>query len=429
MQTLTVIALVLQLLAPYIFWPSRWNVPAHLNLGFCVTAYIVPGLFTDVWDFVTPATNELYAYINVTGAIALVFGMGMGFYSPCYRWLGRKIGSLKAENIDVKAITKRAVTLAVAASIGICLAYAIMGFIPMFAADPLNAKQFKGDYFEPYQRAAYIFRFSFAVIVATLPVILTLWWYTKKRIYLWLSMAMIFLLMISLARGASLNGVLMFAGVVAARKRLTGIMFVFFLAIIYPVGSASYLILGILTGIEKFGSVYSLDSVASIVGSGTPDIIDQITFLEGFSQYSPFTYGKTMVGGLVPSNYIWNPSVWTLTYDNIGADISDVMSGGLRLTIGLWGYSNFSWLGVILIPAISGFITGVFLRTLRSFDFQSSVVSATLVLMFYTVIGKFFIDFYLLSIHSLPVIASILFICFGFGLKRRKAAVVVAAIK
>lgn len=426
MQTLTVIALVLQLLAPYIFWPSRWNVPAHLNLGFCVTAYIVPGLFTNVWDLVTPGTNDLYLYINLFGAIALVSGMALGFYSPVHRWLRRKLSPLAADKIDLKAVTRRALTLAIAASVGICLAYMIMGFIPMFAADPLNAKQFKGEYYDSYQRAAYLFRFSFAVIVATLPIVLTLWWYLKKRIYLWLGLAMIFLLMISLARGASLNGVLMFAGVVAARKRWTGIAFMCFLAILFPVGSASYLILGLLTGIERFGSIYSLDSVASIVSSGTPDIADQISFLEGFSLYSPFTYGKTMVGGLVPSNYLWNPSVWTLTYDNIGADISDIVSGGLRLTTALWGYSNFSWFGVILIPMVSGFITGVFLRTLKDFNFQGSIVSAILVLMVYTTIGKFFIDFYVLSIHALPVMASIMYICFGFGKKssRRNAVVV-----
>ena len=421
MQTLTVIALVLQVLAPYLFWPSRWNVPAHLNLGFCVTAYIVPGLFTDVWDLVSPSTNDLYLYVNLFGAIALVCGMTLGFHSPFHRWLTQKLSPLSAEKIDLKTVTRRVVTLAGGACIGMILAYMLMGFIPMFAADPLTAKQFKGEYFEPYQRAAYLFRFSFAIIVAMLTIVLTLWWQSRKRIYLWLAVAMISLLMISLARGASLNGVLVFVGILAARKRSTGIAYVCFLAVIFPVGSASYLILGLLTGIERFGSIYSLDSVASIIGSGTPDIADQILFLEGFSNYSPFTYGRTMFGGLVPSNYMWNPSVWTLTYDNIGADISEMVTGGLRLTTAMWGYANFSWLGVFLIPALSGFVTGVFLRTLKGFNFQGSMVSATLVLMVYMTIGKFFIDFYIMSIHALPIIASVMFVCFGFGAKRKRS--------
>ncbi|KQQ33586.1 hypothetical protein ASF61_10970 [Duganella sp. Leaf126] len=295
-----------------------------------------------------------------------------------------------------------------------------MGFVPMFAADPMSAKQFKNEYFEPYQRAAYLFRFSFAVMVGMLPIVLTLWWYYKKRIYMWLALAMIFLLMISLARGASLSGVLVFVGVLAARKRWTGIAFACFLGVIFPIGSASYLILGLLTGIERFGSFYSLDSIASIIGSGTPDIADQIEFLQGFSQYSPFTYGKTMVGGLVPSNYMWNPSVWTLTYNDIGADISEMVTGGLRLTTALWGYVNFSWLGVLLIPALSGFITGVFLRALKGMNFQDSIVSAILVMMIYTTVGKFFIEFYVLSIHAIPVIASIMYVCFGFGMKKKR---------
>jgi len=76
--TIAVTALCLQMIAPYLIWRSRWNVPAHINLGFCVTAYIVPGLLTDVWSQTTPRIVDLYTTINAIGAVALVAGLLLG---------------------------------------------------------------------------------------------------------------------------------------------------------------------------------------------------------------------------------------------------------------------------------------------------------------------------------------------------------------
>lgn len=414
MFVLIVIALVTQLLAPYLFFFRRWNIPAHMSLGFCVTAYIIPGLFTDVWSVVSDETVIYYFYINFLGALCLVIGMGIGYVSPCYRWVSQKLSYLSSPNLNIEEIEKRAIRFALVGTLGITLAYMIMGFVPMFAENPLAAKQFKGEYFEAYHRAAALFRFSFSIIVATLPIILTIWWVEKKRSLLFLASLMIFLLLISLARSSSLIGLITFAGIIAARKRSTTVLYIFVLAVIFPVGSAGYYLLGLLTGIEKFSSIYALDSIASVVASGSPDIADQLIFLEGFMRNTPFSFGRTFFGGLMPNNYMWNPSVWTLTYDNVGQDISNIVSGGLRLTVAEWGYASFGWVGVVMVPCISGFISGIFLRVLNRFNFKGPLISSTLILMLYITLGGAVSSFYALSIHSIPAIVCTLYICFGF---------------
>ena len=414
MFVLTVIALVMQQVAPYLFFFRRWNIPAHMGLGFCVTAFIVPGLFTDVWSVVSDKTNLYFFYINFFGALCLISGMAIGYFSPCYRWIHQKIGYLSSADLNIDKIEKRVIIFALIGVVGISLAYMIMGFVPMFAADPLSAKQFKGEYYEAYHRAASLFRFSFSVIVATLPIVLTFWWVKKKRSLLFLALLMIFLLLISLARGSSLIGLITFAGFVAARRRSTALFYIFCLGIIFPIGSAGYYILGVLTGIEKFSSVYALDSVASVIASGSPDIADQLIFLEGFLRSTPFTYGRTFFGGLIPSNYMWNPSVWTLTYDNVGADITNVVSGGLRMTVAEWGFASFGWIGVVMVPLISGFFSGTFLRVLSRFNFKGPLIPSALILMLYITLGGQIVSFYTLSIHGVPTIMCTLFICFGF---------------
>jgi len=76
---ITVTALTLQMIGTYLVWPSRWNVPAHAALGFCVTAYVFPGLATDIWESFDARTNLMYAQINVLGALSMVAGLFVGF--------------------------------------------------------------------------------------------------------------------------------------------------------------------------------------------------------------------------------------------------------------------------------------------------------------------------------------------------------------
>jgi hypothetical protein len=413
-----VAALVLQMVAPYFVWRNRWNVPAHISLGFCVTAYIVPGLLTDVWSQVAPRIVDAYTLINVLGAIAIVTGTLLGSRIRPSSALINRFLPLFFGHID-RRLRQRVEWMVIVGVTGMIAAYAIMGFVPMFAENPLTAKQFKGEYYEPYYRVAYLFRFSFSVLVACLPVIFTSWWFFSARRSLFLGLLAAFLIAISLARASTALGIIIFLGILAASRPRWFKSYLFFVVIVFPLGSAGYLLLGTALGIESLTSFYSLDSVFDIIASGAPDVSDQLVFLSEFYELNTYTYGRTFVGGLVPGNYMWNPSVWTLTFNNLGADISETVSGGLRLSVAMWGYASFGWIGAIVVPLLSGLISGFLVSLLKRLPLEKSLIGAALVLALYLTLGKQLVEFYMLSIHSLPSIACILLLCFGYGRRKK----------
>jgi hypothetical protein len=405
----TVLALSLQLLAPYLIWPSRWNIPAHIAAGFCITAYIIPGLLTDPWSQYPADTVSLFTRINLFGAAALCAGIIMG---------GRLSARPPSQSLSMippwtrtssARLVQRVIVVGTVCVIGMYLAYYIMGFIPMFADDPFSAKQFKGIYRDMYYRAAYLFRFSFSVLAAAMPLILILAWYKRSKYMLLLASLAFFAILISLARGAMATGLLIFLGIIAARSRVGMRWYIPLVLIVFPFGSVFYYVLGQVLDVQQLRSGYLGESFSDFISSGAPDILDQLDWLHGFKSGDYFSWGRTIYGGLIPGNYQWNPSVWTLTYNNLGGDISDTVSGGLRLTAAEWGYANFSWLGVLLIPFLSGLFNGLMIRRLKTWLPQMGVLPMTTTLLVYATLGQQIVQFYLLSIHNIPAIAAALY--------------------
>jgi hypothetical protein len=407
------------MIGTYLIWPSRWNIPAHLSLGFCVTAYLVPGLATDVWGLFEERTKLLYMQINLVGAVALVVGLYAGNRTVLFKKLHRRFTQLYRSESAQNASMNRVQMIGIVAVMGMIVAYLIMGFVPMFAEDPFSAKQFKNEYFEPYYRAAYLFRGSFSLLLVAIPLLFTVWWIDRRTKPLLVALLAVLLITVSLARQSSAMGLITFIGFIAARSQRGSRWFLVLTAIVFPLGSAGYLLLGLLTGVESLTSIYSLDSVADIVASGAPDIYDQLTFLSGFQDVNSFTYGRTIFGGLVPGNYMWNPSVWSITYDNLGADISAMVTGGLRFSTALWGFCNFGWVGVVLIPFASGLINGTLIASLRRLPMNQSLMCSALVLTIYMTLGKQITEFFWLSIHNVPAILCALYVAFGMVRKNR----------
>jgi hypothetical protein len=217
--------------------------------------------------------------------------------------------------------------------------------------------------------------------------------------------------------------VLSFLGVLAARPKGWFWRYIVLVGIIFPLGSAAYLLLGLLLGVERLTAFYQLDSIAEIVSSGAPDLRDQLTLLTDFLGTDAYTYGRTIFGGLIPGNYRWNPSVWTLTFSDVGADISEMVTGGLRLSPALWGYANFGWFGVLALPCLAGYFAGAWAGALRALPLQSSPLAATLCIGLQMTLGKQMSEFYLMSIHILPSIAAVWFVCFGLRLRTAQTEV------
>lgn len=421
---ITALALVFLSVASYLVWPSRWNLPAHLQVGFSITAYVVPVLAVGVLEAYPPELVSQYEQLLLVGTIFYVMGVLAGFYFPLL-----KVAPMR-HNLDLSAkalqafVAPKVQWITVIAIMGVAVSFAVMGFVPMFAEDPFMAKFFRGPYQEAYQPVAPLYRVSMYLLYALIPFCLILWIQTRRANFGLLGLLAVAAIAVSLVRGPAVYGILLFVGLLAARNRLTATLFIAFAVLIYPLGSASFYLLSALLGSEALGGVYQAGNVWQIIASGAPDIPDQLTFLAAFVDRGSFTYGLTFWGGLVPFNFQWNPAVWVLDLVNPGTPVSEIASGGFRLPVPLWGYSSFGWFGVVMIPLFSGLIWGNATRYAKKYVENSrSLLHAMLALTVYLTLGVQLSQFYLLSMYSLPGIALALFLAYRFswfGRSKRK---------
>lgn len=407
---MAVTALCLQVLAPYLVWPSRWNIPTHLTTGFCITGYIIPGLFTDVWYGYSDTTVGYYTGINCLGAATLCLGTVIPLFVVNHNYNNP---FLKYKNLPVSTeiVTKRVFPIFFAAVIGIYISYVVMGFVPLFADDPFSARQFRGVYREPYYRVAILFRLSFFVISTTMPIMLLAAWENRSKYMFITAFLGAMALFLSLSRSSMATGILFFVGILAASQRSRTPIRWYIVTVIglFPLASILFYGLGILLKVDAMVDMYN-GSIFDNIAAGSPDISDQLGWLNGFLRGDYFSYGRTIFGGLVPGNYEWNPAVWTLSYDDIGLDISDMGTGGLRLTPAEWGYANFGWFGVVVLPLISGILNGLMLLHLKKAEGVLNRMQFAAALLVYATLGQQIANFYTLSMYSIPAVAVALFL-------------------
>jgi len=365
-------SLSIQVIGAYTIWFSRTNIITHFATGFIVISYVIPGLFTKYYVGFSEDILDLYVWTSFVGGISFLIGLQASrFYSVRKTWLVKRIDAFKTEAFKRNASKQLKILLVVAIG-ALVLGYTIMGFVPMFAADPLSAKQFKGEYRDSYLKAAWIFRTGFMIAVFVMPIAAVYSFVSKKRWFLVASVILGFLILVSLAKGAAAVWLIIAVGVIAIRKKRWFILYLLFVIGVNLAGSIFNYLLSLLTGLQTYTVSDSSYGFPDLVAAGAPDMVDQLSLLQAFiSHGSPWTYGRTFLGGLVPFSYQWNPSVWTLDQLNDGADVTEIVSGGLRLPVSLWGYVSFGWLGVVALPALSGFIHGCFMRIAKT------IISAT----------------------------------------------------
>lgn len=390
-------------LGSYLVWPNKYNIPAHLQTGFVFTAYFIPLFATDIIDKFPKETIAFYAELVALGSIAYMFGIIVGFRLPLVRvtrW-NYTFASSTSEVDTYEFVSKRVRIMTIIALSGIWISFAVMGFIPILAENPMQAKFFRGVYAEPYQRVAILYRFSFFMIVTIVPLLFAIWYKKREKLSnLFLGGASITTLLLTLSRGPALSGFLLFLGMVAIRKKVWFLLFFVFVFLIFPLGSLSY---SLLVGWLGLGPIPSSDAF-KMVANGAPDISDQLKFLSAFDTHGQLTYGKTFWGGLIPGHYRWNPSVWTLNIITGGKDINEQVSGGLRLVAPIFGYTAFSWPGAFLIPLISGLIMGNATRFARKYVEGNDFLMATVVFVLYLTLSIQLVNFYSLSMYSIPSI-------------------------
>jgi len=415
----------------YIVWPSRFNVLAHSRLGFGITGLIIPVYLADVLSAYNKNIVADFALISFCGAVFYLLGVLFGFH---YKIPGQNSFRLYMDNlkqIEVSKFLKKYTTaLTLSGVLLMLLCFAGMGFIPALSSDPFQAKFFRGEYKTAYQPFALPYRISYQIISLCSVITLALYLITKKKKYILLAMLCSFFLLLTLTRGPTLYAVILFFGCLVAFYTRWFWPYILFIVVIYPLGSLFYLIIGSIFGLEQFAKIYDLTSIWSSIASGAPDVTDQLDFLNGFVNLgSELTYGKTFVGGLVPYNYFWNPSVYSLYIVNGGLlDISSLSSGGVRVGLQLSSYSAFAWPGVIIVSFISGTIWGISTKIVKYFvehirsttqDKPSKAGYILLAILIYESAFRFLSDFYSLSLYGLATLLLISILLYGYRFRKK----------
>ncbi|RDC55832.1 hypothetical protein DU508_16360 [Pedobacter chinensis] len=405
------ISLLVLGLGGYILWPSRYNVLPHLAVGGSFVSIVVPALILNVQDAYPDDIVALYTKIISIGAIGYVVGAVYGFMN------GRGVRtSFTFDLIDSELYEKRVIhltkVLMLIGIIGLVLSYMIMGFVPIFAENPIAAKLFRGPYQEPYSRVSILYRASFYIVSTIMPIACVVWYKYRHKSFLFLIIAILILMAVSLQRsGAFMGIVLAFAIVMSLKSQLHFVLLMIILIGVFVFSAFFYFIIGI--------NAYTQDAnVWQIISAGTPDIADHLDFLNHFDQNPVWTYGRTIYGGLIPGHYEWNPAVYTLTMVNPGADINDIGSGGLRLPLPVWGYVSFGYPGVILFSVTTGLLGGFFLRILKNIFLRfDSILIRTIGIVAFGSVVSIIVNFTQLNMFLLPPAFVCLFYLYRFRIK------------
>lgn len=407
------ISLAIQAVGNYVIWPSRFNVASHMHLGFVFVAYLVPLAIVNPHDEYSTGIIDLYVIINVLGAVSYLVGLGIGSRLPLIKfhyvfyYLPDQIYFEKVKNITTKCV--------LAGIVGMIVSFAVMGYIPAFAADPSSARFFKGIYHDSYIRIAILFRLSFFLLQTMIPIMIIIWYKEKSKVNLLLIVISIALLSLTLSRGAAFNGILLGIAIICAYKsRLSIFLYTIALILIYVIGSMSFYLVGMLFNVTSLMNILPDGSIWELIASGSPDISDQLTFLTNFNQEGILTYGRTILGGLIPGSYQWNPSIYTLAVVNPGVDVTTIASGGLRLPVSLWGYVSFSWLGVISFSLLSGMINAYCIKYAKQWLKDADLTKAAIIVLLLGSLGAALSDFYIVSMYSIPVILIMMLYCYQF---------------
>jgi ABC-type multidrug transport system fused ATPase/permease subunit len=415
----------------YLIWFDKKNVFNHALIGLCFVAYVIPVSILDFDYFVDSDIVKLDVYINLIGSIFFVTGLILGYKWKCITMINTVMRfsiveeAIYSDSFEVRLLSvSKKIYIVCLVTMALCFIY--MGYLPMFAADPYSAKQFKGIYQPRYQHVALFYRTSKQFIQILLPFFL-IDFYDKRKIgTLIMILCGMLLVFVSLSRSETVTGLLLIISIIVAMQKSKKIFlfYIVFVVLFFSLGSSFWVIASYYFPNSGFSSFIEGQTAADAIASGAPDILDQLTFLSAFVRnHVDYTYGLTFLGGLIPFNFKWNTSVWTLMVLNDTNDISEIASGGLRLPVSIWGYVCFGWAGVAVVPFFSAFFTGYIIKKIKNIvtklkaGYKGYMIFYYLVFL-YLYIGIIFTDFYRLTIYLFPG-----FIFYGlilYSLKHRK---------
>ena len=349
-------------------WPSSRNLVLTHYLPFTLLP-LIGGIFY-FFDYrigllagADPYLESLLLVLVVGAAAhAIAFYLSFRVETPLKDAMMRLMERVKAVGHEAPSRLVTFVTvLAIVSSALQLYAYAKMGFAPLFAADPLSAKFYSGQYQEGYAPVAPFLRLGFQIYVSVAPLFMVCLpkGIVKRIAYFFLVATAAGTILLSLKRGPLALPFVDFAltlSVFYKKGRYSAIFMIAYIGI-FAFGAAANGILFYVIGLRP-----SLDP--EVIFSGVPDISDLLMFWSGFqSRHYDLSLGRTVLGALIPYRYEWNPSV--VTKLAIGAT-ADIATGGLRLPDAVWGYVAFGYVGAVVWPAFAGAVSGIQASLLRS---------------------------------------------------------------
>jgi hypothetical protein len=409
--TILCISLVGLSVLSYVGWPSRWNVVAHAQLAFSVVAFIIPIYFLDTLNRLSSDALDLYYQVCAVGFLVSLVAAMVGRAAGTAKRIDRLVGARDFDSFNTdKKIAGRVFALSVLCIGGVLVSFAVMGFIPAFAADPFAAKFFRGPYAAPYAPVAPLYRASTTVIALLLPLVALLAWKIRTPAWVVVFIGSVGVMLLGLLRDPAVTGVLLLIGILFAARRKGLFLYLLMLTAVYFVGGGLYYFLTLL-GVPGY-SLHGGAPLLAQVAAGAPDVTDQVTFLRWWMLHPEYTNGLTWVGGLVPGNFQWNPSVWSLSVVNPGQNVANISSGGLRLPAPIWGLVSFGWPGAIGVSALSGFLIGYLARLAGRITPSQSLTHSVFWLLLYLAVLDVVPVFYrlsYLSVIQLGVVIAVLF--------------------
>lgn len=347
------VALLALSCGPVLFWRRRDNIFGYQLVGVFVATLAIPLFLTDTVELNDPGFVRLYATVMSAGAAAYLAGLALGNHlgtrSP--RKIPLTFDRPLGAGPVLSFVERRARLLAFVGVGALVLAYLLLGYVPLLAADRQSAKYGIGLYRAAFARGALVYLFALALASAVLPVMLALYRTRRRSFDLVLAGLLGLGLLVSLSRELAFAGPLVFLTAVAIERRIRPVLVVGGIAFVYLGGAIFNSIV--------FPTAGAGGTIVDQIALSAPDVNDGIGFLEGFVRDgSQQTSGRTILAGLSPQASEWDPSDYALRLRTGIEEVSLLASGGVRLPAPVWGYASFGLAGAMGFSALSGVFVG-----------------------------------------------------------------------
>ena len=337
-----------------VLWPRRDNIFAYRQAGAYFTTLFIPLVGTAALTDSDTHILDLYARLLAVGAVFFAAGLALGghFAAKTRPRLTFTFGqSLRTDSPAWTLVRRHTRMLAAAAVVALALAFALLRYVPLLAADRQLAKYGIGVYGAGFARSRLVYHFALALAGVILPMAIVVAYRSRALLDIALCGAVAAGLVASLSRGDAFAGPILVVIAVAIARRVAPLLIVAGVCLVYFAGALSNELL--------FPSVAAQPTLSARLAASAPDVRDHLSFLKGFEREgSEETKGRTLVAKLGAGGKEYDPVDYALRLVTGVPDPSALASGGIRLPAPLWGFSSFGFPGAAAFCLISGLFIG-----------------------------------------------------------------------